>query len=72
MPDGYIRMISEARHEYAGRWHEPGQEFDCQEKDVPVMLALGRARTIVSGPKNGSYETRVMTAGRGRRTKTIQ
>jgi hypothetical protein len=57
-------MISEQRHEYCGRWLEPGEAFDAEARDVHILKVLGRARVA---DEDLTYGTRAMTARRGKR-----
>jgi hypothetical protein len=58
-----VRMISEARHVYAGRELKPGDEFDCEPLHVQLMTVLGRARKLESKQRQ-VYRTRDMRAKR--------
>ena len=59
-----VRMVSTARHRYAGRDMRPGQQFEADELDVPKLTAARRARRVAK-PEDGSfYERRDMRAKR--------
>lgn len=45
-----IRMITKTPHEYAGRKLNDGDEFDCEDPHVALLLALGRADLVETGP----------------------
>ena len=75
--------ISKDRHEYAGRWIEVGEEFDCEPQHVELMLVLGRiepkegerghASKELAADGPGSYLTRDMQPKRrGRPPKGTQ
>ena len=51
--------ISKTVHQYAGRIVQAGEEFDVEQRFVPVLLALGR---IVPEEGELGYIRRDMTA----------
>lgn len=55
------KRISKVAHEYAGRQLSKGDEFECEQQDIPLMSALGRIE-----PEEGEegYQTRDMRAGK--------
>jgi hypothetical protein len=42
------KRISKAHHEYARQALAPGDEFEVESKDIPLLLAIGRIE-----PKRG-------------------
>lgn len=51
-----IRMVTKKPHDYAGRQLHEGDEFDCEEAHVQLMIALGRAEVLeqIAEPHNGA------------------
>lgn len=38
-----MMMVAKVAHEYAGKQHQEGEEYECEDKDVPVVIAVGWA-----------------------------
>jgi hypothetical protein len=52
-------------HEYAGRSLSQGDEFECEDRFVALLEAIGRARRVLEvAPQK--YRARELTAQRGR------
>jgi hypothetical protein len=56
------RMKSLKSHEYAGQSLSQGEEFECEDRFVAILIGLGRAEFVA--PQQ--YRTREMTAQRRR------
>jgi hypothetical protein len=54
-----MKMISLVPHEYAGVQLNKDDEFDAEERDVPILSALGRAMVC----ERQNYATRDLVAG---------
>lgn len=78
------RRISAVDHKYAGRQLKKGEPFECDARDLKIMLALGRivpeeaapaqaaAAPSAIGPaptRTQEYATRDMTADGSRRRR---
>ena len=61
-----VRMVSTSTQQYRGHRLAVNEEFDMEEQHVPLFEKHGWARRKGDAQQ---YETRVMTAGRGRRRK---
>lgn len=63
-------MIADKAFPYRGIALAPGQEFDADDEHVRVFEAVGHAHLA---PEEGTqtYQTRVMTAGTGRRRRRV-
>jgi hypothetical protein len=61
------QRTSKTTHEYAGRVLSKGDMFECEQQDIPLLLAIGRIE-----PEEGEkgYQTRDMRAGKPGRYKT--
>ena len=45
----FVRMITKAEHQYAGRRLHPGDEYDCEEIHVAVFRRLGWSDPVMNG-----------------------
>lgn len=48
MKTGGVEMVSLAAHQYGGNWLKPGDVFVAEERFVPVLTHLGRAKIKAS------------------------
>jgi hypothetical protein len=60
-------------HTYAGRRLTPGHEFDCEAKDVDLMVRVfGHHKKEVVDASVSSYSTRDMTASSRTRAARVK
>lgn len=55
-----IKMIADKTFEYAGCKLEPKDKFDCEERNVEGLIAIGYAHL----PRGSGYRTRALQAER--------
>jgi hypothetical protein len=63
-----VKMLSLARHIYAGRVLFVGDAFEAEAKFVPTLVALGRARVVEDEQPTAA----LLTAERGKRRRTYE